>query len=132
MGYDDRRDFEILKDQVILSIEGCEAGSSEVIFTLTDGRKYRMYHDQDCCENVSLEDVCGDVFDMVGSPIRLAEKVSNADKPPEIQKSYEENPEWTFYKLVTQAGAVTLRWYGDSNGYYSTGVDFEEMHSSPS
>lgn len=119
-------DFSVLQGQTLVSVEGATAGSEQITFTLADGRRFQLYHEQDCCETVNLEDVCGDITDLIGVPLALAECVNNVD-PPDIAKRYEDCPEWTFYKLVTNKGAVTLRWYGDSNGYYSTDVTFAEL-----
>lgn len=101
------------------------AGDDYVVFVTTDNRVFYMYHCQDCCENVYIEDVCGDWNDLIGSPILLAEEVESEDWPDGIEKK--EDPEsftWTFYKIGTIHGVVTLRWYGESNGYYSESVDF--------
>jgi len=48
----------VLKGKTLVSIEG--EALSDLFFTCTDGSSYRMYHEQDCCEHVSLEDVVGD------------------------------------------------------------------------
>lgn len=114
--------FEELKGKTITKIEGMEKGSIYIEFFCSDGTKYVMDHRQDCCESVYLEDVCGDAEDLLNSPILLAEEVQNADGP--ALNKYEESWTWTFYKLATSKGTVTLRWYGTSNGYYSEEVDF--------
>ena len=120
-------EFESLKGVTLSKIEGLNKGSCEVCFTSSEGRKFKMHHAQDCCESVEIEDVCGDVSDLIGSPIALAECVSNAPKPADTEQEDGESDEWTFYKLVTLKGAVTIRWFGTSNGYYSTSVDFVEV-----
>ena len=116
--------FEELKGKTITKIEGMEKDSIYIEFFCSDGTKYVMDHYQDCCESVYVEDVCGDVKDLLNSPILLAEEVQNADGP--ALNEYEESWTWTFYKLATSKGTVTLRWYGASNGYYSEEVDFHK------
>ena len=119
--------FSILKGLTITSIDGLEDDSAEVIFTTSEGRRFEMSHSQDCCERVSIEDVCGDINDLLNSPILLAEKETSDEDPIDVNKEYHDDLYcWTFYKLSTFKGDVTIRWYGESNGYYSVGVDFRE------
>jgi hypothetical protein len=108
--------------KTILTIEG-SVGSEELIFTCSDGTKYKLYHSQDCGESVSIDDIVGDLGDLIGEPILMSEEVSN-DEPG---KPNADSFTWTFYKFATVKGYVTIKWYGESNGYYSEGVSFAEV-----
>lgn len=94
----------------------------EIRFEEKDGSYFKMYHDQDCCEHVNVEDVVGDLQDLVGSPILKAEEVTG-DTPSDYVFDYQpESYTWTFYKFATIKGYVDIRWLGTSNGYYSESV----------
>lgn len=104
--------------------------NNSLVFYVEDDTKYMMHHHQDCCENVYIEDVNGDLEDLVGSPILQAEEVVSKDETPEGMEepaTYDESYTWTFYKFATIKGYVTIRWFGTSNGYYSESVDFEKL-----
>lgn len=119
--------FENLVGITISEIEGATPSSEYIFLYTTDGRKFAMDHSQDCCESVKLYDVVGDVEDLINNPILQAEEVISSDsnevRGAEIYDSFT----WTFYKLATIKGSVTLRWLGESNGYYSESVSFYEV-----
>ena len=96
-----------------------------ILFTDSENIKYKMYHDQNCCESVYIEAVVGDLEDLLNSPITLALESSNSEDPP--TEDSDESYTWTFYKLATVKGYVDIRWYGSSNGYYSESVNFEQI-----
>ncbi len=100
-------------------------GKDEMIFICDDGAKYRMFHHQDCCETVELDDINGDLEDLIGESIVLAEESTNSDEPKDSRLV--ESSTWTFYKIATVKGYVDIKWYGESNGYYSEEVDFEKI-----
>jgi hypothetical protein len=97
---------------------------SEIHITCSDGTSYRMYHAQECCEFVAVEDICGDIADMLNSPVLQAEESSNTDNPPEFT---DEEFLWTFYRMHTAKGSLVIRWLGQSNGYYGVSVSFKEL-----
>ena len=103
--------FADLLGTTLATIEGLEADSAFVTFKTTDGREFIMQHTPDCCDSVSIDSVVGDVQDLIGSPILLAEE-SSSDKTPEgfVHEYEPESQTWTFYKLATIKGYVDIRW----------------------
>jgi hypothetical protein len=97
----------------------------EIIFH-TDGGSFKMYHEQDCCETVSIEDIDGDLMDLIGEVILETEDFSSMEGSDE--EDCEETSTYTFYKIRTVKSSVTIRWYGHSNGYYSERVDFCQIN----
>jgi len=115
--------FENLKGKVLREVA---VEDYEIRFVTVDGEVYRMFHHQDCCESVYVESVVGDVEDLIGEPILVAEEVTSYENPEGFESEYQESFTWTFYKLATRKGYVDIRWYGESNGYYSESVSFEK------
>ena len=89
-----------------------------------DTERYIFYHFQSCCESVYIESISGDLNDLIGVPLLLAEEVSSDDEGP--LNEYEDSYTWTFYKFATIKGYVDVRWYGSSNGYYSESVSLRK------
>lgn len=113
--------FENLKGKIFRRIDGLEYNSERVKFFCEDDSDYELFHTQDCCETVTVDEIEGDVEYILGSEILLAEEVST-DDPHAV-----ESGTWTFYKLATLRGYVTIKWYGSSNGYYSEEVYFSKV-----
>lgn len=117
-------EYEVIKELIGKTlIEVTRSGDEEILFRVSDSESYRMYHEQDCCESVTIEDVCGELEWLIGSPILRAERrTQNTTK--EDREWGDDGATWTFYEFATLKGAVTIRWYGSSNGYYSEFAHF--------
>ena len=118
-------DIKKLLGKTLTSVENIN--DVELVFTTTKGRKYRLHHDQDCCEDVFIESIVGDLSDLVGEPLLMVEESTSNENPAGVAPRAQESFTWTFYKFATRKGYVDVRWYGESNGYYSESVDFEEV-----
>jgi hypothetical protein len=108
--------LEELVGKKITSISTSE-GAYLVVITCEDGSAYTMMHRQDCCENVWLEDTDADPQLLVGETATDAYCTTSG---------YEQALEygmWTFYTIASRNTSVTFRFCGESNGYYSVGVD---------
>jgi hypothetical protein len=119
------QDISVLLGKTLASVTVNEA-RDEIRFVTDDAKTYLMWHSQDCCESVHVESITGDLVDLIGTPILLAEVSTSDQRPADLPKQeYEgESQTWTFYKFATIKGYVDIRWYGSSNGYYSESVDF--------
>lgn len=133
--------FSDLKGKTLSNVENRD--NEKIVFTTKEGEKFKLcpHEDMGCGDEVlvMVEDICGDLSSLIGSEILLAEEVTQGQNiGPDPPSGY--SPEgsiwtdqdqtsfrWTFYKLRTMKGDVTIRWYGCSNGYYSESVDFERM-----
>lgn len=100
----------------------------EIIFECDDGSEYQMFHKEECCrqcETVNIEDIDGNIQDLIGDVILKAEEINSVDLPSKKYNGHEDKSwTWTFYKIATHKTSITIRWYGSSNGYYSEDVDF--------
>src|SRR5882757_9658823 len=76
----------------------------EIIFTLKNGKRYKLYHSQSCCESVTIEDISGDLNDLIGSPILKAEESTSDMNPPGVDVGYQDSFTWTFYHFATVNG----------------------------
>jgi hypothetical protein len=102
-------------------------GNDSIDFVATTGERWMMYYEPDCCAKCSIEDVVGDLEDLVGAPIAMAEESTNSADPPPPGDYYDDSHTWTFYRFATAKGYVTIRWFGSSNGYYSERATFRRV-----
>lgn len=105
------------------SISGA-VGSSKLLITFTNGTTALFYHEQDCCEYVYIDDIVGDLDTLIGHPLTIAAiKQSDSTDKPSSSECQDDSFTWTFITLATIKGYVDIKFYGESNGYYSESVD---------
>lgn len=98
-----------------------ESSSEEAVITTSDGKRYRMYHGQDCCEQVGIEKIVGDPEALYGDPLVRADEEISHDVPDE------ESCTLTTFHLETASESLSIYWKGSSNGWYSESVYFVEL-----
>lgn len=113
------RVFESMIGKIIHKIENKQ---NEQLIFYSDDRSFVFKHRQDCCEVVEIEDIVGDLDDLLNSPIIEAEESSSKESDP--KEAYKL---WTFYRYATAKSCVTVRWIGSTDSCYSLVVSFEEV-----
>lgn len=113
--------YNTLNQMLGLVFESIEASEYEIIFHAQSGQTFRMYHEQDCCEAVYVEDIAGDLADLINTPLLRAEERSQDDSDAHGSGA------WTFYEFATIKGSATIRWYGSTDSCYSVSVSLEQL-----
>ena len=116
---DTQRGMEQMLGKTFVRVTGSVDGD-EMLFETATGERFMFAHQQDCCETVRINDIVGDLQDLVGEPLLISEEVKGATEPDE---EHYESYSYTFYKFATRKGYVDVRWLGESNGYYSESVE---------
>lgn len=86
-----------------------------------DATVYLLTHAQECCEDVYIESVDPDFEKDEGARLlRLEEYLAEA----------ENKPTYTFYRIITDKMTYVVRFFGESNGYYSENASVYAVYES--
>ncbi len=85
------------------------------------GVVFTFFHFQECCENVWIEDIVGDLTDLEGVVLTEAKVVTESSDTENGSQT------WSFFKFATSKGCVVVRWCGESNGFYSERVSLKQQ-----
>lgn len=114
--------FNVLQGQTFSRVYKC---GEKIVFEKNGMIKYTLEHMQDCCEDVYIEDICGDLSSLENAEITFAEESYHDGNSSDCMSST-----WSFYKLATIKGWVDIRFFGTSNGNYSESAGLEEYEYS--
>ena len=119
----DYREYENVEIETLLGkiFKEIIVGVNYISF-INESEVYIMIHFQDCCESVEIEDIVGDISDIINYEITMAEESTNKENESDYGSFT-----WTYYKIGTCKGDISIRWYGESNGYYSEDVSLVKL-----
>ena len=114
--------FDVLVGEVLDAVD-IDREENQILLTARSGRKFLVYHEQDCCEKVQIVGQDGGFDKLIGKPIVEARDFAVDTSEEAIDSSQ------TTTALVFRVDDQTVvsRWIGDSNGYYSESVDIAEL-----
>lgn len=106
-------------DLVGKTLSEIKVNCDEITFIVDETESYDMFHGQNCCEQVWIEDICGDLNSLIGVPILFADESSSQEEA--VGGGWQE---WTFYRIGCIKGSAVIRWCSDLETCYSVQVDF--------
>jgi len=117
-------EFSALVGEVLDSVD-IDKKENQILLTTRSGRRFLVYHEQDCCESVAISGQDGSFDKLIGKPIVEARDIAVDTSEEAIDSSQ------TTTTLVFRVDDQTVisRWIGDSNGYYSESVEIAELLS---
>lgn len=98
-------------------------GNDEIVLTTQSGRRIKIYHSQNCCETVCIEDTVGDFEQLLFKPLI---SITHEEECSNDQEYYESCTKTDITFKVNDATVIS-KWIGTSNGYYSESVHWEEL-----
>lgn len=124
--YYDKINNSSLVGLVVREIDVDDCGDSLRI-TTECGRAFMFYHDQDCCEDVRIWDIKGNLNLLKGKRLESVESEILDDIPDDVDYKPYDSYTWTEITFRVTDATVISRWIGESNGYYSEAVDLSEL-----
>ena len=106
--------WDVLYDKTLQSVKEVE---NELILTFNCGSTLTLYHIQDCCESVYIEE-CPSFTPYYGKTL------SSIDVDIEVSECFTLTV-FTFYWGSASPESCEVRWLGTSNGYYDENVDYK-------
>jgi hypothetical protein len=100
----------------------------EMKITCEDNSVFTFYHEQDCCENVYIADTVGDPMSLKGWKLLSVDMDAENESDGWDGFRFDQiSRTVTMVKFVTDENTVSVRWIGESNGYYSESVDLKQF-----
>jgi hypothetical protein len=117
-------EFSDLVGEVLDAVD-IDREENHILLTTRSGRKFLVYHEQDCCETVAISGQDGSFDKLIGKPIVEARDFA----VDTTEEGIDDSQTTTTLVFRVDDQTVISRWIGDSNGYYSESVDIAELIS---
>ena len=115
--------FDVLKGKTFDKVYRDKFAEEDAIY-FVGNQSFVLTHNQDCCEKVWIEDVCGDLNDLQNSEILQSEETEVELDYPKDSDMFETS---YWYKFATIKGYVTIRFYGKTKSSYALDATLWEI-----